>query len=273
MKFTQAQDIEDYKKALMVGALKGIPVGALFSVGATFVLKRRTTFFKNAGGYQKGLLWVAPSVFTGITFMESASRSFEDHERKKQHGIKEVGEPHKSVSSFDAFSDFFGRNKYKFVTAGWAASMAGSFYIVNRDPYMTKAQKVVQARVYAQGLTVAMLLLTVFMSVGPKKTETELEQEKKTVASHSWERDIGFVQSANHPVSASNSDADSTRRAAGLAEKKKEAKQADADKKTGTDQALQDSKQGGDAPAKSAPQDKAAPKPAAQDKQPEPVSS
>ena len=36
--------------------------------------------------------------------------------------------------------------------------MGGSFYFVNRNPYLSGAQKLVQARMYAQGSTIAVLL-------------------------------------------------------------------------------------------------------------------
>lgn len=36
--------------------------------------------------------------------------------------------------------------------------MVGSFILVGRNPYLTGKQKIVQARVYAQGLTLAVIV-------------------------------------------------------------------------------------------------------------------
>lgn len=49
-------------------------------------------------------------------------------------------------------------NRYSIVFGSWIASMAGAFTIVGRSPYLTTQQKLVQARVYAQGLTMAVVI-------------------------------------------------------------------------------------------------------------------
>lgn len=48
--------------------------------------------------------------------------------------------------------------KYKLAGATFVASMVGSFVLVGRNPYLTGKQKLVQARVYAQGLTLAVIV-------------------------------------------------------------------------------------------------------------------
>lgn len=48
--------------------------------------------------------------------------------------------------------------KYKIAGATFVASMVGSFILVGRNPYLTGKQKIVQARVYAQGLTLAVIV-------------------------------------------------------------------------------------------------------------------
>ena len=40
--------------------------------------------------------------------------------------------------------------------------------LVGRNPYLTGAQKLVQARVYAQGLTVAVLIITAAFEIGDR---------------------------------------------------------------------------------------------------------
>ena len=46
--------------------------------------------------------------------------------------------------------------------------MGAALAIVNRTPGLTKAQKLVQARVYAQGLTLAVLIATAAFEVNDK---------------------------------------------------------------------------------------------------------
>lgn len=208
MKITNRGEVEEYSKALTYGAVKGVAIGAIGSVGAYFYLRRRlggVLTGSKSSGLVRNLVYVTPPVFVGATFAEIESRRFEARRREQKFSDASDVQPRAdpSAQSWDRISKFFGEHKYKFVVGGWAASMAGSFYLVNRDKYMTKAQKVVQARVYAQGLTVALLLATVFLSVGPQKSKEEQLIEAKENAARSWERDLEYVKESNHPSSSS----------------------------------------------------------------------
>lgn len=46
--------------------------------------------------------------------------------------------------------------------------MATALGIVSRNPYLSTSQKLVQARMYAQGLTIAVLIATAAFEVGDK---------------------------------------------------------------------------------------------------------
>lgn len=56
--------------------------------------------------------------------------------------------------------DWLSDNRYSLVFGSWVASMAAALGIVGRDKYLTGQQKLVQARVYAQGLTLAVVILS-----------------------------------------------------------------------------------------------------------------
>lgn len=198
MKFAENADLEDYSKTIKIGAAKGAGLGLAIGSGLGLYLKKRTNYFAGkVGGFQRVFIFVAPAAFCAMVNMELSSRDFEEQHRKKLHGenLQVTEMPHKNADSYNRIMDWFGANKYKVIVGGWAASMAGSFYLVNRDKYLTKSQKIVQARVYAQGLTVAMLLASVFLSV----TNTQDDKQKALEASKSWQRDIQFVETANHP--------------------------------------------------------------------------
>lgn len=49
------------------------------------------------------------------------------------------------------------QNRYSIIFGSWVASMGTAFALVSRSP-MNTAQKLVQARVYAQGLTMAVVI-------------------------------------------------------------------------------------------------------------------
>lgn len=51
-------------------------------------------------------------------------------------------------------------NRYSVVFGSWVASMGTALGLVGRNPYLTAQQKLVQARVYAQGLTIAVVIIS-----------------------------------------------------------------------------------------------------------------
>ena len=193
MKFPGDVNVEEYTKALKLGAVKGASFGFGLSALGFVYLKRRTGFFNYAGGFHRLLLFVAPATLFAVVQMERQSRVYEEFERDRQQGLKPREMTQPSADLWDRINDYVKTNKYKFVVGGWAASMVASFWAVNRDKYMSKSQKIVQARVYAQGLTVLMLLGTVFLSV----TEPKNDKQKALEQSKSWERDLLYVESAN----------------------------------------------------------------------------
>lgn len=67
--------------------------------------------------------------------------------------------------------DWGRENRYSIVGGSWLASMAIALGIVGRNPYLTGAQKLVQARVYAQGLTVAVLIATAAFEISDRNKE------------------------------------------------------------------------------------------------------
>ena len=67
--------------------------------------------------------------------------------------------------------DFGRKERYKIVGASWLASMATAFAMVNRNKYLTGPQKLVQARVYAQFLTVGVLVATAAFEISESKND------------------------------------------------------------------------------------------------------
>ena len=56
--------------------------------------------------------------------------------------------------------DWLSENRYSIVFGSWVASMGTALGLVGRNPYLTGQQKLVQARVYAQGLTIAVVIIS-----------------------------------------------------------------------------------------------------------------
>lgn len=96
---------------------------------------------------------------------EKARHSEEDYQDEADRQKALV---HAQKSTFEKARAWGKENRYPIVGVSWAVSMALAFGIVGRSPYLTTVQKIVQARVYAQGLTLAVLMATAAFEIGDK---------------------------------------------------------------------------------------------------------
>lgn len=110
----------------------------------------------------KAFLVSSSGTFFGIIAADHASRSFEASRNQSLQYLENREERLRQqelarMSFKDRALDFMREEKYKIIGVTWIASIIGSFYLVGRNPYLTGQQKIVQARVYAQGLTLAVM--------------------------------------------------------------------------------------------------------------------
>lgn len=153
------------------GCAVGLGVSALLIAG---VKRRYPQQFLRYNASVKAAMWAMPTISLGAFFADEGSVKFDEQmyqgeymERKK----REQQEQWEKLSTPDKIFTVANDNKYKIIIGAWAGSLWGSWHIVNRDKYMTTAQKAVQARVYAQAITVVLLLGTILLSMHEKKLE------------------------------------------------------------------------------------------------------
>lgn len=122
----------------------------------------------------KAFLVTSTGTFVGIIAADHASREFDvRHNAEKQwYENREErlrAEEMRGLSFTDRALAFARREKYKIVGATWVASMIGSFVLVGRNPYLSGQQKIVQARVYAQGLTLGVLCASAAFEISDQR--------------------------------------------------------------------------------------------------------
>ena len=109
---------------------------------------------------------------SAIISADRYSRSFEasrnPEDQYRDSASKALAEANKQQTPLERFYAFGRENRYPIVGVSWVASMGIALAIVGRSPYLTTPQKLVQARVYAQGLTLAVLLITAIFEVGDR---------------------------------------------------------------------------------------------------------
>lgn len=94
---------------------------------------------------------------------DRASAAYDiEHTPEKKRAVEREREREALLESnktvFQRSKEWASENRYPLLFGFWVASMAGSWHFVNRNPYLSGSQKLVQARMYAQGGTLAALL-------------------------------------------------------------------------------------------------------------------
>jgi len=142
-----------------IGGLIGTTIGGLAVVGAS----RRYTNFRALTVPFRAFLVASSGTFIAVIAADRASARFDiEHTPEKRRQVERekrreaLYEANKS--SLQLAKEWAADNRYPILFGVWVASMAGSWAFVNRSSYMSGSQKLVQARVYAQGLTLAALL-------------------------------------------------------------------------------------------------------------------
>lgn len=193
MKLASDNEISDYSKALMMGGLKGAVVGLGISGGLTYWLRGRSQMFRSMTPTVKTFFFLAPILACGTTASEWASLKFDMEQYdfgEAEKTQKELKEKLDAMPMLERWKFHASENKYKIIVGSWAASLGGSFWWINRDKFMTKSQKIVQARMYAQALTIVILLGSMLMSVNSYTSAKSAENEQ-----YSWQNIVAEEES------------------------------------------------------------------------------
>jgi len=170
MKILTKEEEQAHYNATVKGGLIGGTIGLGLGAAAVFAASRRFHTFNGLTLPMKTFLVTSSATFASIISADRASRHFEDDRdpsrRYRDKASKDLDEIKAQESGLARFKEWGRENRYPIVTASWLASMGIALGIVGRSPYLTRAQKLVQARVYAQGLTLAVLIATAAFEVG-----------------------------------------------------------------------------------------------------------
>ncbi|KAF2397153.1 hypothetical protein EJ06DRAFT_559274 [Trichodelitschia bisporula] len=161
MRIISKEEEDDHYRATVkggtIGGVAGLTVGTLGVLAAN----RRFPAFRNLTVPFRAFLAASTGTFSAIIAADRASARYEKiahPERYTQPDHTLQDEINAQKSALERAKEWGAENRYKIVFGGWVAAMGVSLGLVRRNPYLTGQQKLVQARVYAQGLTIAILL-------------------------------------------------------------------------------------------------------------------
>jgi len=179
MKVLSKEEADAHYAATVRGGLAGGALGLSIGLGSAWLFHHRVPFFRNLTLPLKAFFATSVGSFAAILSADRASRGFESSlhhpgedllkERERLARQAELA----GMTPTDRLMEFGRENRYSIVGLSWVGSMAASLGYVWRDKYLTKAQKLVQARVYAQGLTLLVLIASAAFEVHDARRRAE----------------------------------------------------------------------------------------------------
>ncbi|UQC88066.1 uncharacterized protein CLUP02_13588 [Colletotrichum lupini] len=170
---SKEEEAEHYSvvvKAGLIGGTAGLAVG----LGGVLFATKRYPAFRQLTLPFRSFLVTSSATFGAIVHADRESIRF-GKEKDPMYGYKDataraIAEAKANETEMQKLKEWGRENRYSIVFASWLASMGVALAIVGKDKYLTGAQKLVQARVYAQALAVVMLVVTAAFEMQDAKT-------------------------------------------------------------------------------------------------------
>jgi len=168
---TKEEEQEHYNATVYGGTIGGLLGTAAGAVGV-LAASRRYPAFRGLSLPFRAFLITSGGTFAAIIQADRYSRQFEaarhpeNSYTDKQQTLQDELESQKPFSK--RAMDWGNKNRYSIVFGSWVASITAAFGIVGRNPYLSGQQKLVQARVYAQGLTLAVVIASLALEAKDK---------------------------------------------------------------------------------------------------------
>ncbi|KAK7686792.1 hypothetical protein QCA50_009863 [Cerrena zonata] len=122
---------------MLIEAAKGITVGLGVSYGLyRFIRYRYPVGYTKFSTSVKASIWAMPTISLGAFFADEGTVKFSEKNTRSDYLErleKEKLESYKNLSTTDQVLSKLNEHKYKIIVGSWAASLWGSWKIVNKD--------------------------------------------------------------------------------------------------------------------------------------------
>lgn len=164
MKILSKEEEREHFSEVVRGGSVGGAIGLGIGLTGVLVASRRYPAFRQLTLPFRAFLVTSTATFGAIVNADRWSiayqRSRDPNSFYKDAAARALEQARRNESNAQRLKEWGRDHRYSIVFASWLASMGVALTMVGRNKYLTTAQKVVQARVYAQGLTVGVLILT-----------------------------------------------------------------------------------------------------------------
>ncbi|KAG5929614.1 hypothetical protein E4U42_005319 [Claviceps africana] len=172
MKVVSKEEEQAHYNQVLRGGLLGGSAGLAVGLGGVLLASRRYPAFRGLTLPFRAFLVTSTATFGAIVTAERYSNNFQ-RQNDPMFGYQDATQramqiARENESAYQRFMDWGRENRYSIVFSSWIASMAVALALVSRAP-MSTSQKLVQARVYAQALTLAVLVVSAAFEVSDAK--------------------------------------------------------------------------------------------------------
>ncbi|KAK7696002.1 hypothetical protein QCA50_000642 [Cerrena zonata] len=195
MKLATQEELEGHHNATVRGAVEGVLAGLAISIPGSYYLHRRWAYYRSLPIQLKALgvvmvvapLYAIQAERRGVEFDKSTWTGAGKRELDREEAALE--KQWEGLSTGDKVKTWAANNQYKVILGSWALSMVAAGAIVWRNKYQSSAQKIVQARMWAQGLTVGVLITAGVLTHSQQHTAAEHRG-----VDHSWKNMVEEFQ-------------------------------------------------------------------------------
>jgi hypothetical protein len=173
MKVLSKEEEAAHYSAVVKGGIIGGGLGLGLGLGGVLLASRRYPAFRSLTLPFRTFLVTSTGTFTAIINADRWSMAFQraqDPMSGYRDGSRRALDlARENESTYKRFLDLGREHRYSIVFVSWLASMGIALAAVGRAP-MSTSQKLVQARVYAQALTLAVLIVSAAFEVNDAKS-------------------------------------------------------------------------------------------------------
>ncbi|KAI8994742.1 hypothetical protein BDB01DRAFT_773929 [Pilobolus umbonatus] len=151
---------------------KGALIGLGLGVAATVFTIRKSPQFRTLSKPIQSLMAVST---TAAGFLFASDKAVSEYENKMlgysdETMVVDLRQrnqriPDEKLSTVDRSLRYLNDNRWSFIGLSWLASMGGALGYSFSNKYLTTQQKIVQARMYAQAVTIAVLMISAGVSM------------------------------------------------------------------------------------------------------------
>jgi len=163
MKVISKEEEQEHYGQVLRGGFIGGSAGLALGLAGVLGASRRYAAFRSLTLPFRTFLVSSAGTFGAIVIAERYSIAYQRSRDQMSNYLEAAHRQHEQArragkTEWQRMMEWGREHRYSIVFASWLASLGIALAMVGRNKYLSTSQKVVQARVYAQGLTLAVLI-------------------------------------------------------------------------------------------------------------------